>query len=265
MFVDTFIRRPILASVCSLVIILAGAVAIPTMPVAQYPEAGAAAGQRHRDLHRRQRAGGRDRGHDAARAGDQRRRGHALHDLVEHQQRRRRTITVTFDVTRDLDVAAVDVQNRVNQALGRCRPKSARSASPCRSSRPASCMAVGVLRREGRVRLALPQQLPRRLRQGRAEARPRRRRRHRSSASASTRCGCGSIPTGWRRAASPPATSSARCASRTSRSRPAASARRRRRRADVPDQRARRRAGCARPPSSTTSSSRAATAARWCG
>ena len=35
--VDTFIRRPILASVCSLVIILAGAVAIPTMPIAQYP------------------------------------------------------------------------------------------------------------------------------------------------------------------------------------------------------------------------------------
>ena len=35
--VDTFIRRPILASVCSLVLILAGVVAIPTMPVAQYP------------------------------------------------------------------------------------------------------------------------------------------------------------------------------------------------------------------------------------
>src|SRR3954467_11139313 len=37
MFVNTFIQRPILASVCSLVIILAGVVAIPTMPVAQYP------------------------------------------------------------------------------------------------------------------------------------------------------------------------------------------------------------------------------------
>jgi HAE1 family hydrophobic/amphiphilic exporter-1 len=38
MFVDTFIRRPILATVCSLIIVLAGALAIPTMPVAQYPE-----------------------------------------------------------------------------------------------------------------------------------------------------------------------------------------------------------------------------------
>ena len=38
MVVDTFIRRPILASVCSLVIILAGAMAIPTLPIAQFPE-----------------------------------------------------------------------------------------------------------------------------------------------------------------------------------------------------------------------------------
>ena len=29
------------------------------------------------------------------------------------------TITVTFDISRDQDLAAVDVQNRVNQALGR--------------------------------------------------------------------------------------------------------------------------------------------------
>src|SRR5262249_57999608 len=35
---DTFIRRPILASVCSLVIILAGLIAIPTLPIAQFPE-----------------------------------------------------------------------------------------------------------------------------------------------------------------------------------------------------------------------------------
>src|SRR4249920_3161195 len=38
MFVDLFIRRPILSTVLSLVIILAGAAAIPTLPIAQYPE-----------------------------------------------------------------------------------------------------------------------------------------------------------------------------------------------------------------------------------
>ncbi len=38
MIADTFIRRPILASVCSLVIILGGVIAIPTLPIAQFPE-----------------------------------------------------------------------------------------------------------------------------------------------------------------------------------------------------------------------------------
>ena len=38
MFVDTFIKRPILASVCSLVIILAGVIAIPILPIAQFPD-----------------------------------------------------------------------------------------------------------------------------------------------------------------------------------------------------------------------------------
>ena len=38
MISDVFIRRPILATVCSLVIILAGAIAIPQLPIARYPE-----------------------------------------------------------------------------------------------------------------------------------------------------------------------------------------------------------------------------------
>ena len=38
MFSELFIRRPILATVCSLMIILAGAIAIPTLPIARYPD-----------------------------------------------------------------------------------------------------------------------------------------------------------------------------------------------------------------------------------
>ena len=38
MFSGLFIRRPILATVCSLLIILAGAVVIPILPIARYPE-----------------------------------------------------------------------------------------------------------------------------------------------------------------------------------------------------------------------------------
>ena len=37
MFVDFFIHRPVFATVCALLIILAGAVCIPTLPVAMYP------------------------------------------------------------------------------------------------------------------------------------------------------------------------------------------------------------------------------------
>ena len=37
MFVNFFIKRPIFATVCSLLIILAGAVSIPSLPIAQFP------------------------------------------------------------------------------------------------------------------------------------------------------------------------------------------------------------------------------------
>ena len=38
MFVDFFIKRPIFAAVCSILIVLAGAICIPSLPIAQYPQ-----------------------------------------------------------------------------------------------------------------------------------------------------------------------------------------------------------------------------------
>lgn len=38
MFVETFIRRPVLTIVCSIIILLVGAISIPTLPVEQYPD-----------------------------------------------------------------------------------------------------------------------------------------------------------------------------------------------------------------------------------
>lgn len=38
MFVDFFIKRPVFTSVCSIIILLVGAISIPTLPTAQYPE-----------------------------------------------------------------------------------------------------------------------------------------------------------------------------------------------------------------------------------
>ena len=37
MFVDFFIHRPVFATVCALLIILAGAVCIPNLPISMYP------------------------------------------------------------------------------------------------------------------------------------------------------------------------------------------------------------------------------------
>src|SRR5437667_3388082 len=117
MVVDTFIRRPILASVCSLVIILAGLIAIPTLPIAQFPElappqvsvvafyngASAQTVETAVTVPLEQVING-----------------------VQGMQYMTSTsgndgtcaIVVTFDPTRDLDVAAVDVQNRISQAEG---------------------------------------------------------------------------------------------------------------------------------------------------
>ena len=38
MFVNYFIKRPVFATVCALIMLLFGAVSIPTLPVAQYPD-----------------------------------------------------------------------------------------------------------------------------------------------------------------------------------------------------------------------------------
>jgi len=118
MFADSFIRRPILASVCSLVLILAGLIAIPTMPVAQYPPlappvitvtafyngANAQEVETAVTTPLEQAINGVEG---------------MLYMTSSSTNSGVSTISMTFDVTRDQDVAQVDVQNRVNQTLGR--------------------------------------------------------------------------------------------------------------------------------------------------
>ena len=118
MFVDTFIKRPILATVCSLVIVLAGALAIPTMPVAQYPEvappqvsvlavytgANAETVESAVTTPLEQAINGVEG---------------MLYMTSSSTNSGVSQINVVFEVDRNQDLAAVDVQNRVNQALGR--------------------------------------------------------------------------------------------------------------------------------------------------
>src|SRR5687768_10901991 len=118
MFVSFFIRRPVFAAVCCIVLTLAGALAIPGLPIAQYP-----------DLAPPQVSV------TAVYVG-------ASSDIVESavtipleqelngvegmkyisstsSNEGVSNITITFEPTRDLEVAAVDVQNRVARAAAR--------------------------------------------------------------------------------------------------------------------------------------------------
>jgi hydrophobic/amphiphilic exporter-1 (mainly G- bacteria), HAE1 family len=148
MFVDTFIRRPILASVCSLVLVLAGAVAIPTMPVAQYPSlappqvnvtaiyTGANAQEVETAVTTplEQAINGVEG---------------MLYMTSSSTNSGVSTITVTFDITRNQDVAAVDVQNRVNQTLGRMPAEVRTTGITVQKQSTGFIMAVGVFSERG--------------------------------------------------------------------------------------------------------------------
>ncbi|HET7208931.1 MAG TPA: multidrug efflux RND transporter permease subunit [Terriglobales bacterium] len=118
MFVDFFIRRPVFATVCALLIILAGAVVIPTLPIAQFPSLappqvsvtssyiGASAQTVETAVTQplEQQINGAE--------GMKYITSSSSNDGLSQ-------ITATFDLNRDPDLAAVDIQNRVNTAMGR--------------------------------------------------------------------------------------------------------------------------------------------------
>src|ERR671918_440904 len=146
--VDTFIRRPILASVCSLVLILAGIVAIPTMPIAQYPalsppQVNVSAFYTGANAQEVETA--------VTTPLEQAINGvpGMLYMPSMSTNSGASTITVTFDVTRDQDLAAVEVQNRVNQALGRMPAEVRTTGITVQKQATGFVMAVGVFAEKG--------------------------------------------------------------------------------------------------------------------
>src|SRR5438093_8495130 len=118
MFVDTFIHRPILASVCSLVIILAGALAIPSLPIAQFPQLTPPQVQVNAFYQ-----GASAEVVESAVTTPIEQTINGVEGMVYMTSTSGSTglsnITVTFDLSRNLDVAAVDVQNRISRVEGR--------------------------------------------------------------------------------------------------------------------------------------------------
>jgi hydrophobic/amphiphilic exporter-1 (mainly G- bacteria), HAE1 family len=116
--VDFFIHRPVFSTVCALLIILAGAVCIPTLPIAQFPDlappqVGVTAvytGASSQTVESavttplEQQINGAE--------GMKYITSSSTNDGVS-------TVTATFDLNRNPDLAAVDIENRVNTASGR--------------------------------------------------------------------------------------------------------------------------------------------------
>jgi HAE1 family hydrophobic/amphiphilic exporter-1 len=118
LFVDFFIHRPVFATVCALLIILAGAICIPNLPVAMYPTLAPPQIVVSSDYV----------GADAETV--EKAVTIPLEESINGVEGMRyiessstnsgaSTITITFDTGYDLDIAAVDVQNRVASAEGR--------------------------------------------------------------------------------------------------------------------------------------------------
>jgi HAE1 family hydrophobic/amphiphilic exporter-1 len=116
--VDFFIHRPVFSTVCALLIILAGAVCIPTLPIAQFPDlappqVGVTAVYNGASSQTVESA--------VTTPLEQQINGAEGMKYITSSSTNNgvSTITATFDLSRDPDLAAVDIENRVNTASGR--------------------------------------------------------------------------------------------------------------------------------------------------
>src|SRR3954466_15990900 len=148
MFVTFFIRRPIFASVCAIVIVMVGAIAIPTLPIAQSPELAPPQVQVTSNY-----VGANAQVVESAVTS-------TLEQQINGAEGMRymsstsgsdgtSNIIVTFDVGRDKDLAAVDVQNRVNTALPRLPTEVKNTGVTITKTTPAIVLAVGFYSEDG--------------------------------------------------------------------------------------------------------------------
>ncbi|MDX2271232.1 MAG: multidrug efflux RND transporter permease subunit [Cyanobacteriota bacterium] len=114
MFVDFFVRRPVFATVCSIIIVLVGAVCIPLLPVDYYPEVTPPAVTVTANY-----SGASAQTVETAVTNvlEQEINGVEGMRYIASTSTSDGTsqIVVTFDSSRDVDQAAIDVQNRISQ------------------------------------------------------------------------------------------------------------------------------------------------------
>ncbi|MGH9477126.1 MAG: efflux RND transporter permease subunit [Terriglobales bacterium] len=115
--VEFFIRRPIFASVLAMLIVLGGAISIPNLPVAEYPDIAPPAIQVTAAY-----IGGNAQDVEAAVTVPLERAINGTQGMMYLTSSSTNqgvcSITVTFDIGTDLALAQVDVQNRVQSVMG---------------------------------------------------------------------------------------------------------------------------------------------------
>jgi HAE1 family hydrophobic/amphiphilic exporter-1 len=118
MFVDFFIKRPVLAMVTAMLIVLVGAICIPLLPVGRFPILAPPAVSVYTNY-----LGASAQTVETAVTTPIEQQINGVQGLryltSTSSNDGSSSITATFDVDRDQDLAAVDIQNRVNQAQGR--------------------------------------------------------------------------------------------------------------------------------------------------
>jgi HAE1 family hydrophobic/amphiphilic exporter-1 len=146
--VNFFIQRPIFASVCAIVIVIAGAMSIPTLPISQYPELAAPQVQVLSNY-----VGASAQVVESAVTTPLEQQINGAEGMRYMSSTSNSdgtsTITATFDVGRDKDLAAVDVQNRVNTALPRLPTEVKNTGVTITKTTAAIVMAIGFYSADG--------------------------------------------------------------------------------------------------------------------
>jgi HAE1 family hydrophobic/amphiphilic exporter-1 len=148
MFVDFFIKRPIFAAVCSILIVLAGAICIPGLPIAQYPQIAlpqVVVASIYTGANSEVVESAVTTPLEQAINGVE---GMKYMTSVSSNDGSS-TITVTFDPSRSIDLAAVDVQNRVSTAQARLPSEVKQTGVSITKNSSSFVLAIAVVSENG--------------------------------------------------------------------------------------------------------------------
>lgn len=148
MFVNVFIKRPVLSIVCALIVLLLGAVAIPTLPIAQYPEISPPQVSVTANY-----TGANAEVVESTVTNILEREINGVEGMryitSSSSNDGTSSINVTFDASRNIDLAAVDVQNRVSLAEPRLPESVQRTGVTVTKQTSGFLLAIGLFTENG--------------------------------------------------------------------------------------------------------------------